>query len=84
LTTNAPVMSSNNLRAFIVSFNLGHAHDYDPTIFPLARLKKKNTLKAGKLFISTSLREIRMARQMIRDPLDFEEIFHDVEHQCKR
>jgi len=77
-------MSSDNHRAFIVSSNLGCAHDYDTTTFPLARLKKKDTLEAGKLFISTSLREITMARQLIQNPLEFKSIFEDVEHRCQR
>lgn len=77
-------MSSNNRRAFVVSSNLGRAHDYDPTIFPLARLKRKDTLEAGKLFISTSLREITMARQLIQNQTEFHRVFHDVEAQCER
>jgi len=77
-------MFSNNHRAFIFSSNLGRAHDYDPAIFPLARLKRKDTLEAGKLFISTSLREITMARQLILNPLEFQRVFRDVEHQCER
>jgi len=80
-TLNAPAMSSDNHRAFIVSSNLGRAHDYDPAVFPLARLKK-DTLEVGKLCISTSLREITMARRLIQDQSEFKRIFEDVEHQC--
>ena len=74
-------MSSNNHRA---SSNIGRARDYDPTIFTLVRLKRKDTLEAGKLFVSTSLREITIVRQLIPKESEFHSIFEDVEHRCKR
>lgn len=76
-------MSSNNHRAFVAPSGLGDARDDDPTNFPLARMKRKNTLEAGKLCVATALREIMLARQLIQDPLEFKRIFEDVEHRCK-
>lgn len=76
-------MSSNNHRAFDFPSDLGNAQDYDPTVFPLARMQKKGTLKTAMLFISTSSREIGLIRQVIQDPLEFKTIFGDVEYQCE-
>lgn len=77
-------MTSNNHRAVLVSANLGCAHDYDPKTVPLARMKKKNTLTAGRLYISASLNEILAAREMIKNPQEFESIFGDVKRECNQ
>ena len=68
----------------VVPADLGHAHDYNPNTFPLARMKKENTLTVGRLYISASLNEILMIRQLIQNPVEFKRIFEDVEQQCHR
>ena len=77
-------MFSINRRTVVVPANLGHAHDYNPKTFPLARMKKDSTLTVGRLYISTSLNEILMIRQLIKNPMEFKRIFEDVEQQCHK
>ena len=76
-------MSLNNRRTIVVPINLGRAHDVNPKAFPLAATKKKSTLTAGRLYISTSLNLISMARQLTKDSAEFKIIFEDMESQCR-
>ena len=69
-------MSSNNHEAIVLPGNFGFAHDYDPTVFPFARVKESSRLQKGKLYLAATQNEIRLAHDLFCKPSEWDEVFH--------
>ncbi|KAJ8588516.1 hypothetical protein M405DRAFT_934028 [Rhizopogon salebrosus TDB-379] len=68
---------SERREAFYIPLNLGTATQYDQSIFPLLKLKDKNTLDQVDIVLEATLSEIFKIRQMAADTRHFRDLIAD-------
>ena len=70
-------MAPRIIRHLLYPCDLGHVRDYDET-----KALMKVGLKEGKGYIIASYEEIAKARRILNDPVEWENMFGDLDHQC--
>jgi hypothetical protein len=74
-------MSLSHPETVLLPVDLGSVDNYDPTVFPLARVTGKGSLHTGHLFLQATLDEMLKIRELSKEQASNPELLRDTKAQ---